>query len=69
MEVLNEVGLFHDDRVLAFEIWLDRSLAGLAPGIRADVEHWLRTLRHGGPRSRPAPPRQPRPTCAQPPRC
>jgi hypothetical protein len=31
------------------------SLAGLAPGFRADVGHWLRTLRHGGPRSRPAP--------------
>jgi len=26
------------------------------PGIRADVEHWLRTLRHGGPRSRPRAP-------------
>jgi len=56
VEVLGELGLFHDDRVPAFETWLDRSLAGLAPGIRADVEYWLRTLRHGGPRSRPRAP-------------
>ncbi len=52
-EVLAALGLFRDDRVPAFETWLERSLAGLAPGIRADIEHWLRTLRHGGPRSRP----------------
>ena len=51
-EVLAAIGVFSDDRVPAFETWLERSLAGLAPGIRADVEHWLRTLRHGGPRSR-----------------
>jgi hypothetical protein len=56
VEVLGELGLFHDDRVPAFETWLDRSLAGLAPGIRANVEHWLRTLRHVGPRSRPRAP-------------
>ena len=55
-EVLAALGLFRDDRVPAFETWLERSLAGLAPGIRADVEHWLRTLRHGGPRSRPRAP-------------
>jgi hypothetical protein len=55
-EVLAALGLFRDDRVPAFETWLERSLAGLAPGIRADVEHWLRTLRHGGPRSRPRDP-------------
>ena len=56
VEVLGTLGLFRDDRVPAFETWLERSLAGLAPGIRADVEHWLRTLRHGGPRSRPRAP-------------
>jgi hypothetical protein len=56
-EVLSKLGLFRDDRVPAFETWLERSLAGLAPGIRADVEHWLRTLRHGGPRSRPRDPK------------
>ena len=28
-------------------------LDGLAPGIRADTEVWLRTMRDGGPRSRP----------------
>ena len=55
-EVLAAIGLFRDDRVPAFETWLERSLAGIAPGIRADVEHWLRTMRHGGPRSRPRAP-------------
>ena len=37
----------------SFEDWLERKLDGLAPGIRADAEAWLRTLRDGGPRSRP----------------
>jgi len=55
-EILAELGVFRDDRVPVFETWLERSLAGLAPGIRADVENWLRTLRHGGPRSRPRTP-------------
>lgn len=53
VEVLGELDLVDDDRVPAFESWLNRSLADLTPGIRADVEQWLRTLRHGGPRSRP----------------
>ncbi len=56
VEVLAALGLFRDNRVPAFETWLERSLVGLAPGIRADVEHWLRTMRHGGPRSRPRAP-------------
>jgi hypothetical protein len=55
-EVLAALGLFRDDRVPASETWLERGLADLAPGIRADVEHWLRTMRHGGPRSRPRAP-------------
>ena len=49
-EVLTALGLFRDDRVPAFETWLERSLAGLAPGIRDDVGHCL-----GGPRSRDIP--------------
>jgi site-specific recombinase XerC len=52
VEVLDDLGLFDDDRVPPFESWLERKLADLTPGIRADVEHWLRTLRGGGPRSR-----------------
>ncbi|MCW2932780.1 MAG: hypothetical protein JWM19_3742 [Actinomycetia bacterium] len=55
-EVLTALGVFRDDRVPAFDDWLERRLAGLAPGIRADVEHWLRTLRNGSPRSRPRTP-------------
>jgi integrase len=52
-EVLQEMGVLADDRRPSFESWLDRKLEGLAPGIRADVEAWLRTMRDGGPRSRP----------------
>jgi hypothetical protein len=68
-EVLAAVGVFSDDRVPAFETWLERSLARLAPGIQADVEHWLRTLRHGGPDPAPAIPRQPGSTCTRSHRC
>ena len=52
-EVLQEMGVLDDDRRPAFEDWLECRLDGLAPGIRADAEAWLRTLRNGGPRSRP----------------
>jgi site-specific recombinase XerD len=50
-EVLDHLGLLDDDRTPAFEGWLDRKLHGMTPGIRRDVEHWLRTLRSGGPRT------------------
>ena len=52
-EVLQEMGLLDDDRRPSFEDWLERKLEGLAAGIRADVEAWLRIMRDGGPRSRP----------------
>ncbi len=52
-EVLQEMGVLDDDRRPSFEDWLERKLDGLAPGIRADTEAWLRTMRNGGPRSRP----------------
>ncbi len=52
-EVLQEMGVLADDRRPSFDGWLERNLDGLAPGIRADAEAWLRTLRDGGPRSRP----------------
>jgi hypothetical protein len=52
-EVLQEMGVLDDDRRPSFEDWLGRKLDGLAPGIRADTEAWLRTMRDGGPRSRP----------------
>lgn len=53
IEVLDRLGLFEDDRVPAFQRWLDRKLADVAPGIRHDVEAWLRLLRDGGPRNQP----------------
>lgn len=53
VEVLAQIGIFDDDRVPAFERWLQRKLAGVAPGIRRDIESWLRLLRDGGPRNQP----------------
>ena len=53
VEVLDQLRLLDDDRVPAFQRWLERKLADLAPGIRRDTEAWLRRLRDGGPRSRP----------------
>lgn len=52
IEVLERLGVFDDDRTPTFEHWLERKLADIAPGIRRDVEAWLRRLRDGGPRSR-----------------
>jgi hypothetical protein len=52
-EVLRQAGMLHDDRPPAFDAWLDRKLGGVASGIRRDAERWLRTLKDGGPRSRP----------------
>ncbi len=50
-EVLTEMGVLIDDRRPSFEVWLERKLDGLADGIRAETEHWLRTLARGGPRT------------------
>jgi len=51
-DVLVEMGVLLDDRRPSFEDWMERKLAGLGPGIRCDVQTWLRTLHDGGPRSR-----------------
>jgi hypothetical protein len=52
-EVLRQAGMLDDDRRPAFDAWLDRKLDGVTGGIRRDAERWLRTLKDGGPRSRP----------------
>jgi hypothetical protein len=52
-EVLRQMGVLRDDRPPAFDAWLDRKLDGVAGPIRRDAERWLRTLKDGGPRSRP----------------
>ncbi|MER8090825.1 hypothetical protein ABTZ57_38565 [Streptomyces sp. NPDC094048] len=52
-EVLDHVGIFHDDRPSSFDQWLERKPDGLAAGIRRDVEAWARLLHDGGPRSHP----------------
>ncbi|QIY66539.2 hypothetical protein HEP85_39955 [Streptomyces sp. RPA4-2] len=54
--VLEEMGIFEDDSEPSFERWLAARLEGLAPGIRAEVERWTRTLHDGGPRSLPRQP-------------
>jgi hypothetical protein len=50
-QVLDHLGLLDDDRTPAFEGWLDRKLHGMPPGIRRDVEGWMRILRSGAPRT------------------
>ena len=52
-EVLDRIGLYHDDRAAALDGWCENKLADLAPGIAADARGWISRLRHGGPRSRP----------------
>ena len=52
VEILDQLGVFDDDRVPAFEPWLQRKLDGLAAGIRRDTEDWIRALHAGGPRTR-----------------
>ncbi|WP_160150805.1 hypothetical protein [Nonomuraea solani] len=51
-EVLTAMGVLIDDRRPSFEAWLKRKLDGLGDGIRAETEHWLRTLHQGGPRTK-----------------
>ena len=53
VEILKELHLFEDDRRPTFDMWLERKLVGVAPGIRTDVEAWARGLQHGGQRSQP----------------
>ncbi|GAA4479339.1 hypothetical protein GCM10023094_24330 [Rhodococcus olei] len=55
-DVLDRLGLLDDDRAPAFEAWLERKLDGLTPGIRREVEDWIRALHDGGPRTRPRDP-------------
>ncbi|WP_328825979.1 hypothetical protein OHT77_01060 [Streptomyces sp. NBC_00252] len=51
--VLEDMGIFEDDREPSFERWLAEKLEDLAPGIRSETERWTRVLRDGGPRSLP----------------
>jgi hypothetical protein len=52
-EVLQEMGVYRDDRRPAFDDSLAARLTGLAPGIAAEVEHWARTLAAGTARRAP----------------
>lgn len=56
-EVLDTMGILLDDRPPVFDRWLHGTLDGLAPGIHSETERWARTLRDGGPRSRPRSPK------------
>jgi integrase len=55
-EVLDQLGLLDDDRVPAFQTWLQRKLDGITPGIRTEAEDWIRALHDGGSRTRPRSP-------------
>lgn len=46
-EVLQELGVCHDDRPPSFEASLATRLVGLAPGITAEVEQWVHALATG----------------------
>lgn len=52
-EVLEAMSILVDDRRPSYEDWLEKRLDGLAAGIRREAESWNRTLRDGGPRTRP----------------
>jgi hypothetical protein len=52
-EVLTAMSVLVDDRSSSFENWLKRKLDGLVEGIRQPTEAWLRTMRDGGPRTKP----------------
>ncbi|WP_155123670.1 MULTISPECIES: hypothetical protein [unclassified Actinoplanes] len=54
-EVLNEMGLLHDDTPDALAAWVDRQLDGLAPRIEHEVRHWIDFLRGRLPRSKSRP--------------
>jgi hypothetical protein len=68
VEVLAEIGVFHDDRVPAFETWPDRSLAGPAPASGPTPGTGSGPCGTAAPGPVPAPPRPSGPTCARPPR-
>ncbi|WTJ48500.1 hypothetical protein OH786_38485 (plasmid) [Streptomyces atratus] len=52
-EVLESMSILVDDRRPSYKDWLEKRLDGLAAGIRREAEGWNRTLRGGGPRTRP----------------
>jgi len=52
VQALNHLGLLEDDRQSTFDAYLEHKLDGITPGIRRDVEDWIRTLHAGGPRTR-----------------
>jgi integrase len=49
-DVLQQLGIFHDDRRQAFEGWLAAKLQDLAPGIAREAASWARALRDGSAR-------------------
>jgi len=51
-EVLDRLGILHDDRTPAFDSWLRLRLTALTPEMATEVETWANTLRNGGSRTR-----------------
>jgi hypothetical protein len=52
-EILQEMGIYVDDRRPRLDAKLEARLAGLAPGIAGEVEQWVRGLTAGGTRRAP----------------
>jgi site-specific recombinase XerD len=52
-EVLDELGLLHDDRADPLDLWIVRQTEGWPESIREDVLAWIEHLRHGNARALP----------------
>ncbi|MFC5828039.1 tyrosine-type recombinase/integrase [Nonomuraea insulae] len=53
VEILDTMGVLDDDRPTSFDLWLQRKLDSLAPGITVTVDGWARALLHGTSRTLP----------------
>lgn len=53
LEVFEDLEIFLDDRPDALDTWCTEHLASLAADIRAELDTWVKILRHGTPRRGP----------------
>ncbi|MFF3160206.1 hypothetical protein, partial [Streptomyces sp. NPDC057910] len=53
LEVFEDLEIFLDDRADSLDRWCQKHFAFLAPDIRAELDRWIRLLRHGTSRRRP----------------
>ncbi|MEU6890000.1 hypothetical protein ABZ918_33410 [Streptomyces viridosporus] len=53
LEVFEGIEIFLDDRPDPLDVWCQKHLALLGPGVRAELDTWISVLRHGTTRRRP----------------